>query len=387
MQVTLPIKLPFILHGRGALGHLKSFPEKNILIVTDAIGRKLFGAKLLDELGGKEVTFFDEVEPNPKLSIMNRAGELARSIQPQLIIGIGGGSALDTAKAAYFLCGQPAMKLTEMQYYVDYGLAKKSKLVQIPTTSGTGAESSAGCVFTVDSTGVKIDVLSADLIPAAIIVDPELTLSMPRSLTIATGVDAIVQAIESSSSIFISDILLGLNLSAIKTIYKYLPLAAGEGAGDIAVREKMHYAATTVGMAMGSTSLVIGHACGHAIGALYNYPHGITVATMLPYCIEFNRGVRKAIYNEILESCFNISGAADPAAKLSSMMKDFFTNLGVATSVKELGIDREDWEGNLDTMTKIAAADTFIRTSPRPATQEDFKKIFQYAYEGKSIDF
>ena len=253
------------------------------------MARKIFGDKLVEYLPGKEVTFFDEVEPNPRLSIMNKAGDLAKSFKPELIIGIGGGSALDTAKGAYFLNGQPTMKLTEVQYYVDYGLSAKSKLVLIPTTSGTGSESSAGCVFTLEATGMKIDIISADLIPASMIVDPELTLSMPRGLTISSGVDALAQAIESSSSIFINDFLLALNLSAIKTLIKYLPAAAGEGANDVAVREKVHYAASMVGMAMGNVSLAVGHACGHAIGAVFPYAHGLTVAVMLPYNIEYNR--------------------------------------------------------------------------------------------------
>lgn len=387
MQVTLPIRVPLILHGRGALEHLKNFKEKKVLIVTGATTRKTLGPRLIDYLAGKDVTFFDAVEPNPKLSIMNKAGDLAKSVSPDLILGIGGGSALDTAKAAYFLYGQPSLKITDMQYYADYGLAGHAKLVLIPTTSGTGSECSAGCVFTLDATGQKIDALSAELIPAAIIVDPELTLSMPRALTIASGIDALAQAIESASSVFANDLLLGLNLSAIKTIYTCLPLAAGNGADDIAIREKMHYAATSVGLAMGSTSLVTGHACGHAISAIYPYPHGITVAVMLSSCIEFNRNVRKALFGEILESCFNITGQADPAARLSAIMRDFFNTLGVATSVKALGIARQDWEGNLDKMAKMAASDPFIRTSPRPASEEDLKKVFQYAYEGQAIDF
>ncbi|MFO7570912.1 MAG: iron-containing alcohol dehydrogenase [Smithellaceae bacterium] len=387
MQVTLPIKTPFVLHGTGALAHLKNFKEKKILIVTDAMGRKIFGDKLVSCLAGKEVVFFDEVEPNPSLSVMNKAGDLAKSFQPEAIIGIGGGSALDTAKGAYFLYGQPTMKLTEVEYYVDYRLSSKSKLVLIPTTSGTGSESSAGCVFTLESSGMKIDVISADFIPGVIIADPELTLSMPRGLTIASGVDALAQAIESSSSIFINDFLLALNLSAIKTIIKYLPLAAGQGANDIAVRAKMHYAASMVGMAMGNVSLAIGHAIGHAIGAVFPYPHGLTVAVALPGHIEYNRVERKAIFNEILESSFNIQGEADPAARLAHLIREFLTSLGVPTSARELGITQEDWDANFPKLVKFASMDTCLRTTPRPPAEGDIAKLLTYVYEGKAIDF
>lgn len=387
MQVTLPIKTPFVIHGRGALEHLKNFPEKRVLIVTDAIARKIFGDKLVEYLAGKEVVFFDEVEPNPKLGTMNKAGDLARSFKPDLILGLGGGSAMDTAKGVYFLYGQPTMKLTEVQYYVPYGLATKSRLVLIPTTSGTGSESSAGCVFTHEATSMKIAIFSADLIPGAIIVDPELTLSMPKGLTIASGVDALAQAIESSSSVFINDFLLAFNLSGIKTIIKYLPLAAGAGANDVAVREKVHYAATMIGIAMGSVSLGIGHACGHAIGATFPQPHGLTVGVMLPGFIEYNRVPRKAIYNEILESSFNIVGEADPATKLSSIMKEFLKKLGAPTSVKELGISKADWDKNFEQIMKFAAADACMRTTPRQPAEGEMAKFLQYAYEGKTIDF
>ena len=387
MQITLPIRVPVVLHGRGALEHLKSVKEQKIMIVTDKIARKLFGEKLTEYLAGKEVIYFDDVEPNPLESIMNKAGDLAKSFQPQLILGIGGGSAMDTAKGAYFLYGQPTKTLIQVEYYVEYGLKDKSRLVLIPTTSGTGSESSAGCVFTHEASGMKIDVISADLIPQSIIVDPELTLSMPKSLTIASGVDALAQAIESSSSLFINDYLLALNLSAIKTLIKYLPQAAGDGANDIVAREKVHYAASMVGIAMGNVSLAIGHACGHAIGAVFPFPHGITVGVMLPYNIEYNRVQRKKTYTEILESSFNIAGEEDPAAKLSSLMRAFLTRLNVPTAVKDLGISKADWDKNFNKMVTFASKDTCLRTTPRQPAEGDIAKILQYAYEGKTIDF
>ena len=386
MQVTLPIKMPFILHGRGALGHLKNFREKKVLVVTDKIARDIFGGKLVEYLAGKDVIFFDEVESNPRETTMNAAGDLAKFFKPELIIGLGGGSAMDTAKAAYFLFGQPTMKMTEVQYYVDYSLAKKARLVLIPTTSGTGSEASAGCVFT-HSSGLKVDVISSDFIPQAVIIDPELALSMPRTLTISSGVDALAQAIESSSSIYINDFLKAFNLSAIKTLFSYLPRAAQDGANDIAIREKVHYAASMVGLAMGSVSLAIGHACGHAIGAVFPYPHGLTVGVMLPYNIEYNRAERRDIYREILESSFNLTGVDNPSDKLAFLIRQFLTDLGVPTTVKGLGISQEDWDKNFEKMVKFASMDTCLRTTPRPPADGDIARILQYAYEGKSVDF
>lgn len=209
---------------------------------------------------------------------------------------------------------------------------------------------------------------------------------MPKQLTISSGVDALAQAIESSSRILSTDFLVALNLYGIKNLVKYLPKAAGEGADDIDVRQKVHYATSMIGVAMGTTSLGLGHACGHAIGTTFSMPHGISVGLMIPYTIAFNRRKCSHLYEEILETS-NITGTEDPTDALASKMIDCLKKLGVATSGKELGISREDWENNLEAMTEAASKDTSLLTNPRTAQQEKIRMLLEYVCEGKTVDF
>lgn len=385
--LTLPIRFPIILHGTNSMENLKIFDQKKILVITDKFGKQLAGERLEKIFAGREIKFFDEVEPNPSDKLMYRAGDMAKEFKPDMILGIGGGSALDTAKGVYFLYGQPEKKLTQIEYYISYNLKSRASLVLIPTTSGTGSECSAGCVYTDSETGAKIDVINPELIPGVIVLDPTLVVSMPKSLTIASGVDAIAQGVESISSVLNCDIFFGLNAFAIKNLMKYLPLAAESGADDMLVREKVHYAATMVGIAMGNSSIGIGHACGHAVGAVYDLPHGITVGIMLPYFIEYNKAVRKDSYAELLE-CINVEPTSDPGSKLASVMRDFFKKLDVPASFKAAGISEADWGKNIDKCVQFVLTDATLRTTPRPpANPDEVKKLLQNAYEGKSIDF
>lgn len=135
--MSLPIRIPVIYHGKRSLEQLKNFKENRILIVTGKTTRQMVGDKLLDLFKGREVKIFDEAEPNPTDTIMIKGGDVAREFKPELIIGIGGGSAMDIAKACYFLYGQPSLKLSDINLTKEYNLKEKSKLVLVPTTSGT----------------------------------------------------------------------------------------------------------------------------------------------------------------------------------------------------------------------------------------------------------
>ncbi|MEM2959352.1 MAG: iron-containing alcohol dehydrogenase [Candidatus Jordarchaeaceae archaeon] len=384
--MSLPIRIPVIYHGVGSLEQLRNFKEKRILIVSDRTVLQMFGDKLSDIFSGRETKIFDEVEPEPKDTIMVRCGDIARKFKPELIVGMGGGSAMDTAKAAYFLYGQESLKLYDMNVLVEYNLREKSKLVLIPTTSGTGSEHTPGLVVTNTETGQKVSLASFELIPWAVILDPTLTLKMPQKLTAATGLDALTQAIEGASSKMGSDFTQALNLYAIKILFQYLPKAAGEGAGDIQVRAKVHYAASMAGIGFGNSGLGLAHSCGHALGGAFHIPHGISVGVMLPYVIEFNKSECGDKYGEILE-CLNITGAKDSGATLSTMVKDMLKKLKIPLNIRELGISQDSWEKNFEKIVNWTKNDIITMINPRMASEQDIRKIFQYAYEGKTIDF
>jgi alcohol dehydrogenase class IV len=381
-----PIRVPVIYYGRESLDRIKDFTQNRIFVVTDKIAKKLVEPKLLNLLQGKEVMFFDETEPDPKDTVMTKAGDAARTFKPELIMGIGGGSVMDTAKGTYFLYGQPSLTLADLNISGKYNLQARSTLVLVPTTSGTGSESSAGLVYTETSSGKKTDVLSFELGPRVVILDPTLPSTMPSKLTIASGLDALAQAIENGSRPTLNDILFALDLYGIKVLFKYLPLAAAQGASDLEIREKIHYAASMIGIAMGNAGLGVGHACGHAIGGVYHIAHGLTVAQMLPYTIEYNKPQSQARYAEMLEA-LNITGVADPTATLSAMVKELLAKFEVPSTIKGFGISPTDWEKNLDKVVAFAAKDACLYTNARPVKPDEIKRILQYAYEGKTIDF
>ena len=384
--MKIPIKTPTIIHGADSIDQIKNFKEKRVLFITDKFSRSMLEERLVELLEDKELAFFDEVEPNPKYDTFTKAGNVAQKFKPDLIIGVGGGSVLDTAKGAYFLYGQPTLKLSEINYFAEYNLNDKTKLIQIPTTSGTGSESSAGIVYTDPETGTKKNVISSELIAGEIIIDPTLPASMPKELTISSGIDALAQAIESSLSILGNDFTLGLDLHSINNIMTYLPQAANEGSGDLDVREKIHYAASMVGVAMSNTSLGIGHACGHAVGSIFDIQHGYAVGVMIPYNILYNQRKGAPIYQRILSN-LNIPDAADPAKSLSQVMIDFLKKLDAPCSFKELDIPKKEWDKNLKRLVATALSDPSLMTNPRSANEEKMTKLFEYAYEGYTVDF
>jgi hypothetical protein len=379
------IRIPLIYQGEGSLDNLKNFKENRVLIITDETINKLRGAKLLEYFKGKEVKVFDEVEPDPKDTTMTTAGDIARKFKPELIIGIGGGSVMDTAKASYFLYGQQSLKLYDMNVLSEYNLKEKSKLVLIPTTSGTGSEHTPGIVVTNSETGQKVTLASFELIPSAVILDPKLPLNMPQKLTVATGLDALTHAIESATSKMGNDFTQALNLYGIKILYKYLPVTIKEGANDISVRGKVHYVASMIGIAQGNSGLGIAHSGGHALGGVFHIQHGTAVGLMLPYVIEFNKPECEDKYREILE-ILNVTRVNDPTKKLSSTVKELLKKLGSPLSIKEL-VSEKDWKQNFEKLVNFTKTDLITMINPRSATEEELKKIFQYAYEGKTIDF
>jgi alcohol dehydrogenase class IV len=380
------IKLPIIYYGRGSLKELKKMSQNKILVVTDKIIKEIHGKLISRFLSKNNFIFFDEVEPDPKDTTILKGGEVAREFKPDLIIGFGGGSAMDSAKMIYFLYEREDKTLYDCNPATSFNLGQKSKLILIPTTSGTGAESTGGSVITNTKTGQKIIVASGELIPKIVIIDPKLPLKMPPNLTASTGLDALVHAIGGMITDFSSDFTDAMNLHAIRLIIKYLPSAIGEGADDINVRERIHNAASIAGLALGYSLCANAHACGHSLGAIYHIQHGIAVGIMLPYIIEFNRPKSAKKYEYILNS-INLSINDDATKTLANFIRDFLKKINIPTSLKELGISKKEWNQNMDNLVSFAKKDTASGVNPRNTSEEEFRKIFEYAYEGKPIDF
>jgi alcohol dehydrogenase class IV len=378
------IKIPTIYHGKGSLKELKSFRQQRILIVTDKIVWNLFGEKVTKYLKNKEVRVFDEVEPDPKDTTIQKGGEVAREFKPDLILGLGGGSVMDASKGIYFLYEREDKTLFDLNPVSYFKLGQKSKLAVIPTTSGTGAEHTMGIVVTKTATGQKVPLASVEVIPAFVILDPALPTGMPPKLTAATGIDALVHAIEGEINKLNNDFTEAINLHAIKLIFQYLPAAVKSGADDAVAREKMHNAGSLAGIGFGNSSCAIVHSCGHALGGVFHLEHGIAVGVMLPYVLEFNKPACEKKYGEILKA-LNVT-TDNPTATLVKLVKDLLSEVNLPTNLKPL-IEESKWTQSFEKLVQFAKTDILVGLNPRTTTEDDFRKIFQCAYEGRSVDW
>jgi len=378
------IKIPVIYHGKGSLKELKSFREQRVLIVTDKVIWELFGEKISKYLKKKEFKVFDEIEPDPKDTTIERGGKVALEFKPDLIVGVGGGSVMDSAKAIYFLYEREDKKLYDMNPITFFKLGQKSKLVLIPTTSGTGAEHTLGVVVTNTETGQKMALACYEVIPSAVIIDPKMPMGMPPKLTAATGVDALVHAVEGVINSLNNDFTEAVNLHAIKLLFKYLPISFEDGANEEA-REKVHSAGSLAGIGFGNSSCGIAHSCGHALGGVFHLQHGFGVGIILPYVLEFNKPKCENKYIDILET-LNILDSKDPTATLVTGVKELLKTINVPTNLQEI-ISEADWNHNFEKLIEFVMADILVALNPRMTTEEDFRKLFQCAYEGKSVDW
>ncbi|MHC1590735.1 MAG: iron-containing alcohol dehydrogenase, partial [Candidatus Helarchaeales archaeon] len=336
------IRVPRIHHGIGSLKELKNLREKRVFVVTDKIMREIHGSKIERYLKKKEFQIFDEVEPDPFDRTIIKGGSFAREFKPDLIIGLGGGSVMDVAKGVFFLYEREDKALYDMNPIKFFKLGKKSRLILIPTTSGTGAEHTWGIIVTNSETGQKIALACTEIIPDSVILDPKLAASMPPKLTAATGMDAFVHAIESMMSSLNNEFTEACCLHAIKLIYRYLPEAIKNG-DELQVREKMHFAASIAGMALANSGAALAHSCGHALGAIFKVQHGVAVGLMLPYIIEFNRKECESQYLRMLEA-LQVDDKTNPPKILAELVMNLLRKIELATSIRELGIEEEKFK-------------------------------------------
>ncbi len=379
-----------IIIGEGALDYLEELRGQRALIITDRTMRSL---GILDEVArrlekaGLQVEVFDGVEPEPSKRIVERAVQVARSFGPDWIIGLGGGSCMDVAKAVFVLYERPDLALDEITPLAELGLRKKARLLNIPTTSGTGSEATWAIVITDEREQRKMELASREVVADVAILDPSLPASMPPRLTADTGLDALTHALEAYVSKWRNDFSDALALWAIKAVFRYLPRAYRNGQ-DMEAREKLHNAATMAGMAFSNSQICIAHAMGHALGALFKVPHGRSVAVFLPYTIEYNARVAADRYAEVADA-LGLGGedAAEKTAKLVEAVRELLREVDGPLSVADLGISRADYEAKLEDLVDRAMSSTGTVANPRDVGRQEYARLFKYAYEGKPIDF
>lgn len=381
---------PHVVFGEDALSYLEQLTGRLAFIVTDGNIVKLGLLQMVQshlEAAGIPSVVFDQVEPEPSIQTVKRCALEMTHHQPDWIIGLGGGSCLDAAKTAWLIYENPEVDPAGINPFDQYHLRDKAHLVAIPTTSGTGSEATWYAVLTNLDEHRKVGVGSRALLADYALIDPALVMSLPPALTADTGLDALTHAIESYGSTWHNDFSDGLCLQAAKLIFEYLPRAYHTGT-DAEAREHLHNAATMAGVGFTNSQATLAHAMGHALGAIFHVPHGRAVALFLPYTIEFTANRGSSRYFEIAR-VLGRSAADDRsgAANLVTALRDLQRAVHQPTSLRELGVEREAFDHALDDLIAKAETDTQLVTSPRLPETAELRRLFEYAYDGRRVDF
>jgi alcohol dehydrogenase class IV len=382
---------PEIAFGEFALDRLANIQGHRALIVTDQnIVGLGFAEKVTAKLSptGIQVRLFAEVEADPSLEVAQRAAMTALAYQPDWIIGLGGGSCLDVAKAAWFLYERPDLDPAEISPLATFGLGAKARLIAIPTTSGTGAEATMATVLTDSKEGRKLACGSPELLPDLAIVDPSFVLDLPASITADTGMDVLAHAIEGYTSTCRNDFSDGLCLKAIQLVFDYLPRAYDRGASDPEAREKMHNAATIAGLGFGNAMAALAHAMGHALGATFHTPHGRAVGLLLPYTIQFNVNAGEGRYADIARLLgLPAENTAQGAANLVAAIRRLQHKLGQPVTISDLKIGHQAFMEALPRLVANTDMDTQVVFGARIPDSKEAEDLFLYAYDGRAVDF
>ncbi|MDO5306837.1 MAG: bifunctional acetaldehyde-CoA/alcohol dehydrogenase [bacterium] len=384
--------------------------KKRAFIVTD---RFLFNSgavdnivKVLDEVGIDHQIFFD-VKPDPTISTINQALEIVRPYEPDVIIALGGGSPMDAAKIIWLMYEQPETVFEDISMrFMDIRkricripeLGKKATMVAIPTTSGTGSEVTPFAIITDDETHVKYAIADYALTPNMAIIDPNFVDGMPKGLTAASGIDALVHSIEAYVSVMATNFTNSNALEATKLIFRYLTRSYNDGAKDPIAREKVHYAATIAGMAFANSFLGLCHSMAHKLGAMYNVPHGVANALLINQVIKYNANDKprkqsifpqykfpsaKIKYGQIADE-LGLGGKNDDekVELLLGAITKLKQDLNLPASIRDFGVDEKTFMDKLDELVELAYDDQCTGANPVYPLMDEIKQIYIDAYHG-----
>ncbi len=398
-----------------ALDELKNvMGKKKAFIVTDQFLYKNGHIKnitdKLDEMGIQYTCFYD-VAPDPTLACAKAGAEAMRLFEPDTIIAIGGGSAMDAGKIMWVMYEHPEADFEDMamrfmdirkRIYTFPKMGEKAYFVAISTSSGTGSEVTPFAVITDEKTGLKYPLADYELLPNMAIVDADMHMTQPKGLTAASGFDALVHALEAYASIMATEFTDGISLKAIKTIFDYLPSAYENGANDAKAREKMAVASCMAGMAFANAFLGVCHSMAHKLGAYHHLPHGVANAILLTDIMRFNAvdvptkmGTFpqyqyphcKERYVEVAEF-LGIQGKDDDEKfeKLIAKIEELKHTIGIKDTIKDYGIEEKDFLATLDEMSEMAFDDQCTGANPRYPLISEIKDMYIKAYYGKPVD-
>ncbi|MDO5549845.1 MAG: bifunctional acetaldehyde-CoA/alcohol dehydrogenase [Lachnospiraceae bacterium] len=385
--------------------------KKKCFIVTDSFLYKNGYVKpieeKLDQMGIQHTCFF-EVAPDPNLSSATAGAKAMAAFEPDCIIALGGGSAMDAGKIMWVLYEHPevdfldlAMRFMDIRkrVYTFPKMGEKAYFVAIPTSSGTGSEVTPFAVITDDRTGTKYPLADYELLPNMAIIDADNMMNQPKGLTSASGVDALTHALEAYASIMATDYTDGLALKAMKRIFEYLPSAYENGANDPVAREKMADASCMAGMAFANAFLGVCHSMAHKLGAYHHLPHGVANALLISYVLRFNAEEvppkmgtfsqyqyphTLARYAECAHFC-GVCGKDDKETLelFIAKIEELKARVGIKKCIKDYGVDEKYFLDNLDQMVEDAFDDQCTGANPRYPLMSEIKEMYLKAYYGK----
>lgn len=394
-----------------ALAELKQvMDKKRVFIVTDSFlyrnGYTKAVTDKLDEMGILHKTFF-EVAPDPSLESAKKGAAEMTAFEPDCIIAVGGGSAMDAAKIMWVMYEHPEVDFLDMamrfadirkRIYTFPKMGEKAYFIAIPTTAGTGSEVTPFAVITDEKTGVKYPLADYELLPKMAIIDADLMMDAPKGLTAASGIDAVTHALEAYAAMLATDFTDGLALRALKILFEYLPRAYDNGQHDAEAREKMANAATMAGMAFANAFLGVCHSMAHKLGAFYHLPHGVANALMIDEVLRFNASETPvkmgtfsqydhphtlARYAEVAD--YLGIGGADDEEKLENLIRALDAlkeRVGIKKTIRDYGVDEKEFLERLDDLCEQAFDDQCTGANPRYPLISEIKEMYLHAYYG-----
>lgn len=396
--------LPVALNElRDVLGKKKAF------LVTDSfLYQNGYTKPITDKLQelGIAYTVFSDVQPDPTLANAQAGAKAMAAFQPDVIIALGGGSAMDAGKIMWVLYEHPevdfqdlAMRFVDIRkrVYTFPRMGEKAYFVAIPTSSGTGSEVTPFAVITDQETGIKYPLADYELLPNMAIVDTDNMMSQPKSLTSASGIDVLTHALEAYASVMATDYTDGLALKAMKNVFDYLPAAYNDGA-DVEARQKMADASCMAGMAFANAFLGVCHSMAHKLGAFHHLPHGVANALMISLVVRYNSDPKppkmgtfsQYAYPHTMEryaQCARfcgISAGTDEEAveKLIEKIEALKAAVGIKKTIRDYGVDEKYFLDTLDAMVEQAFDDQCTGANPRYPLMSEIKEMYRKAYYG-----
>ena len=388
---------------RDVLGKKRAFLVTDSFLYMNGYTKPI--TDKLDELGIVYTTFSD-VQPDPTLANAQAGAKAMDAFKPDVIIALGGGSAMDAAKIMWVMYGHPEVDFQDMamrfmdirkRVYTFPKMGEKAYFVAIPTSSGTGSEVTPFAVITDQETGVKYPLADYELLPNMAIVDTDNMMSQPKGLTSASGVDVLTHALEAYASIMATDYTDGLALKAMKNVFDYLPIAYNDGS-NVEARQKMADASCMAGMAFANAFLGLCHSMAHKLGAYHHLPHGVANALLISMIVEYNSAEvptkmgtfpqyeyphAKARYAECARFC-GIQAKDDDEAvkKLIEKIEELKKAVGIKATIRDYGVDEKYFLDTLDEMVENAFDDQCTGANPRYPLMSEIKEMYLRAYYG-----